>query len=283
MTYAKIEKDSITILGHRLTTMVIKFPRFILPEFNTHRMLSKNTASSRAQPARGNIDRVANKKTRFIPKDWRKNQPGMQGFESIQHPKRAEEIWDHAASYAAEFAKQLDNLGVHKQTVNRLLEPFMFTEMLVSATEWANFFALRHHPDAQPEMQELAKAMYEAYSNSTPKPLEAGSWHLPFIDDTCIIDTVNNITTEDLQETLIKRSVARCARVSYKLHDGASTTLDKDLGLYDRLLNANPGHMSPFEHQAMALTTSEQSGNFTGGFLQYRKTIVGENIKEFKI
>lgn len=279
---ARVEKDSTSPSGSRLTTMVICFPRFILPEFNTHRMFSKNTASSRAQPAKGNILKVNNKKTRFTPQDWRKNQPGMQGFEPIQHPKRAEEIWDHAASYAAEFAKQLDNLGVHKQTVNRLLEPFMFTEMVVSSTEWNNFFALRYHKDAQPEMQELAKAMYEAYKYSIPTKLNEGEWHLPFIDDDCIMDTLNDNSVTDLQDTLIKRSVARCARVSYKLFDGSPTTLEKDLELYNKLLNANPGHMSPFEHQGEALDTSEQSGNYTG-WKQYRKLFSNENITEFNV
>jgi hypothetical protein len=67
---AKIVADSLSIHGDRLTTLLITFPRFILAEVNTHRMLSKNTSSSRAIPFEKMIQSV--EKDPFIPIAWQK-------------------------------------------------------------------------------------------------------------------------------------------------------------------------------------------------------------------
>jgi thymidylate synthase ThyX len=175
--------------------------------------------------------------------------------------------------------------------VNRLLEPFQHITVVVTSTEWSNFFALRCHPDAQPEIKVLAEAMYVQYSASTPKSLLSGEWHLPFIPDTWDFRTstieeckyypfelTNGLTATDL---LIRRSVARCARVSYLNHDGTAPSLEKDLELYNRLVAGTPMHASPTEHQAMAIPNAEmRSGNFVG-WIQYRKTLANENITTF--
>jgi hypothetical protein len=129
---------------------------------------------------------------------------------------------------------------------------------------------------AQPEIAELAKVMWEKYSSNEPAEIPAGFWHLPFVD--VPVGNVNNIDWVPL----LKRSVARCARVSYLNHDGTSTTEEQDFTLYDRLLGAQPIHASPAEHQAMAGTNENLiSGNFHG-WTQYRKTLSGEYVKEFK-
>jgi thymidylate synthase ThyX len=199
-------------------------------------------------------------------------------------------MWLAACDEAVAAAKQLANLGVHKQYVNRILEPFAHISVVVSATEYSNFFTLRYHSMAQPEIQELAKQMWEAYQRSTPELLTPGQWHLPFVtkeelkNHTGVLQTYGGYSTVVAWDNLIKMSVARCARVSYNNHDGTNSTYEQDCALYDRLLGSQPIHASPAEHQAKALyvdQSTEWSGNFRG-WLQYRKTLEGENITEFK-
>jgi thymidylate synthase ThyX len=139
--------------------------------------------------------------------------------------------------------------GVHKQWANRLLEPFSYTTVIVSATEWTNFFGQRLHKDAQPEMQSVGWAIFEAITTSTPRICAASDWHLPYLQpDEAHLPTV----------TQIALCVARCARVSYLTHDGKRNA-NADLSLHDRLLTS--GHLSPFEHVAQA---GVGSGNFRG-------------------
>ncbi len=154
--------------------------------------------------------------------------------------------------------------GVHKQIANRLLEPFLWHTVIVTATEWSNFFAQRCDKDAQPEIQTIAYIMRALLAKSEPVRVEAGDYHLPLIQDdereTCTLDL------------LIKLSVARCARVSYLTHDGKRDHA-ADCALYDRLREGM--HMSPFEHVAWASMDDSQSGNFVG-WIQHRKAIANE-------
>lgn len=278
MIEAKIVKDSIAPSGVRLTTFVLTYPRFIHSEFMTHRMFSRNASSSRAIPVKKQIEMVANNPA--IPLAFTKNKPGMQGGEALdgKAAELAEKVWMMAAFHAMDKAKMLSDLEVHKQYANRLLEPFAHITVVCSATDYANFFALRYHPMAQPEIAELAKQMWEVYTSSSPVSLQENEWHLPFIgpsDYDTMVDG-NYLTPE----TLTKMSVARCARVSYLNHEGKIPTLEEDLKLYDRLVGSAPIHASPAEHQARALSVKTHSGNFLG-WEQYRKTLQGENIEEF--
>ena len=144
MIQAKIVADSINIQGNRLTTMEIVFPRYILAELNTHRMLSKNSASSRAIPFSKMVKEI--EESPFIPYAWQLNHKGMQGTEyltEIEDIKSAEGEWLKARDLAIQQARYLNGIGVTKQLVNRLLEPFMYHKVLVSATEFENFFNLR--------------------------------------------------------------------------------------------------------------------------------------------
>jgi thymidylate synthase ThyX len=187
-------------------------------------------------------------------------------------------------------ARMLADLEVHKQYANRILEPFAHITVVCSATDFANFFALRCHPMAQPEIHALADLMYEAYRTSQPEFLKDGFWHLPFVDEKCMQEVKDHFGVSCLQDSddainmAIKRSVARCARVSYLNHDGTSTSIEDDLKLYDRLLGSSPIHASPAEHQAQAgiLAEDSRSGNFRG-WLQFRKTLDRENIEEFEL
>ena len=286
-TSAEVNVDSVGPNGSRLTTMVVTFPRFILPEFNTHRMFSRNGASSRAIPVTKQIEQV--RTNPFVPNHFNKNAKGMQGGEPVDEELQriATVTWLKAAVRAAEQAEQLQAMGIAKQYANRLLEPFLYTTMVVTgvASAYSNFFALRCHKDAQPEMQELAKAMYDAYQASTPQLLPAGEWHLPFITESDRRLVVTDRCELDLDSTtsLLVKSVARCARVSYLNHDKSTPTLTEDYNLYNKLLDSRPGHFSPFEHQAQALVLN-QSDLFAGnlpGWRQYRKTLKNEYTKYF--
>lgn len=230
--YANVVEDSIAN-SVRLTTLELCYPRFIHSEFMTHRMLSRNASSSRAIPVDRMLEEV--KTDPAMPIHWGRNQPGMQADHEINFRDSALDAWDYGIDHAVIAASMLKDLGVHKQVTNRVLEPYQYIRVVVTATEWDNFFILRLHKDAQPEIQELARCMKEAMNKSTPTLLRTGEWHLPYI---------NADDTGDLN----KVSSARCARVSYLNHDKSNPDCLKDIELADKLLVA--GHMSPFEHIA---------------------------------
>ncbi|MBR5949903.1 MAG: FAD-dependent thymidylate synthase [Actinomycetaceae bacterium] len=258
---AKVVADSLAPSGVRLTTLELQYPRYIHSELMTHRVFSRCSASSRAIP----IDRMIEQAS-VVPAHWGKNQPGMQAAEELQGESRAQavEVWREAMLAAKKAAKKLSDIGVHKQTANRLLEPFMYMHTLVSATEWKNFFNLRISPLAQPEMCQLAIAMRDAMAASKPVQLGVGQWHTPYIGE----------QEEPELECCIKRSVARCARVSRNLH-GKTQVSDResDLELFKKLAGANPMHASPLEHVATPSWDSRDVASFVRNFrdwVQYR-------------
>jgi thymidylate synthase ThyX len=180
---ARILLDSISPAHIRLTTMEVRYPRFIHSEVLTHRVLSRNSSSSRAIPIRKMIDAVRNDPA--MPLAWGRNQSGMQARDEIDAPTRAlaEAEWKRALDDALTHAERLasSDINLHKQLVNRILEPFAWITVIVTATEWANFFTQRTHEDAQPEIQRIATLMLAAYRASTPRPLALGEWHTPLI------------------------------------------------------------------------------------------------------
>ena len=213
----------------------------------------------------------------------------------------AKELWRRAASDAADHAEEMMRIGVHKQIVNRLLEPFSHINVVATATEWDNFFGLRLHRDAQPEMRALAIAMWEAYKASEPKLLKPGEWHLPFISDSDAGAIIQSVVDAEWPEDTIddraleicrKVSVARCARVSYEsFESGRRSTVEEDLLLHDRLLGSQPLHASPAEHQATPDTVgipeyadltppwmNRRGHGYLVGWRQYRKMLMGEAV-----
>jgi thymidylate synthase ThyX len=276
----KILLDSINSSGDRLTTFELTYPRFIHSEFMTHRMFSRNSASSRAIPIEKMIERVESDPV--IPVYWGKNQKGMQAIEELEGDFRDASIsrWLRARDQAIIDARALIHYGVHKQIVNRLLEPWMWITVICSATMYENFFKLRCHPDAQPEIQKLAYMMRDEYRTSTPNPMYDGECHLPLLPDLKELIVGFLGTNEAIPATsgrfpscyLRKISVGRCARVSYLTHHGTRDP-QADIELHDRLLSS--GHWSPFEHVAYA-APGEISGNFHG-WVQYRKQFEGES------
>jgi len=250
MYEARIERDSITQYGERLTTFVVTMPRIVLAELNTHRMFSRSSASSRAIPVQKQIDRLY--KDPFEPVSWGKNQKGMQAEEDLspEQAKRAHDLWNEAMYKAIEGAERLLDLGVHKQLTNRLLEPFMWHTVIVTATEWDNFFHLRDSSKAQPEIQKPVSLMRALYRDSRPKLLGEGDWHLPFEPEDETQQAAYSI------EERIKMSVGRAARVSYLNHEGVPDPV-ADKRLADTCL-AN-GHMAPWEHVARPMSDYDRT------------------------
>ena len=260
---AEIIADSVSESGVRLTTMALIFPRIILPEFNTHRMFSRNARSTRAVPTSRLIKEV--RESPFVPVYFGLNKPGMQASEEMTVEAQAAALDTYLASarFAADSAEKLVELGLHKQHAGRIVEPYTWTYVCVTATEWDNWFYERDHEDAQPEIRLLAQKMQEAMEASKPKLLRVGDWHLPYLTD-------EDIALDKLSR--LKVSIARCARVSYKNFDGTKPSVLKDLELYEKLVG-DPPHLSPTEHQATPLDNADEwSGNFRG-WQQFRKTL----------
>lgn len=298
---AKVILDSVGPAGQRLTTSQLTYPRFIHAEFMTHREFSRNASSSRAIPVVKMIEQVRTDPA--MPIHWGMNQPGMQAHQElplagIEMAKRA---WWEAALEAVDNAEVMNKLGLHKQVVNRVLEPYQWMHVIVTTVSHTNFDGLRRHADAQPEIKYLADIWAEARAASTPTQLPLGVWHLPYIMEQDWAEakvylkrgriTRDEPSAEQLNHLLAQVSAARCARVSYLTHDGQKPSIEKDLELYERLAGSQPIHASPLEHQATpdlydpqdydfyyGWAQHELHGNLTG-WKQFRKLHDGEYIR----
>jgi thymidylate synthase ThyX len=230
--YAKVIAHSKSPWGCEIASLEVKFPRFILAEMNTHRVMSRSYRSSRAVPSNKLLDEVINNPA--LPVFWGANQSGMSANGEIRDKDVVAAIWKNTGRSVAATVETLTRVyGLHKQTANRLIEPWMFAKGVITATDWENFFRLRLAPDAQPEMQAAAQCMLEALVNSNPDRIGFGKWHLPYVNE------------PSRKAKLI--SAARCARASYDKH-GQPTSDKEDLKLAFRLRDTF--HMSPFEHPA---------------------------------
>lgn len=290
---AKILADSLSGEGVRLTTMELVFPRFVHSELMTHRVFSRNASSSRAIPTKRAIKMMRD--TPAVPASWRMNQAGMQGYEvaSMEVAMKAQEIWLSAMESAIEHSENMDALGIHKQVVNRIAEPYSHIKVVLTSVYWDNWNTLRNHHAADPTIAALAVAIETAREASTPKPLGLREWHLPYIDGEAI-DAIKRYLSDEtiahsddtINDIAIKVSTARCARVSYNNHDGSKTDIEKDLKLHDMLLKDQPIHASPAEHQAQpdfrinhhGMWANERLHANLHGWRQYRKTLENENM-----
>jgi hypothetical protein len=214
-------------------------------------------------------------------------------------------IWLKARDTAVATVSEMNTIGISKQLANRILEPFLMHQVIISSTEWENFLSLRAHFDAQNEMQILAFLVLDALNESEPKVLKPGQWHTPFGD--CLdLNRLNDLrrkleqsenpvvsTVEELSRMI---SVARCARVSYDNMNGTDD-YEKDIKLFLQLKDS--GHFSPFEHVARAMREDEYfsyaqtapsfveygwCANFRG-FIQLRRTFgrATENRQEWRL
>ena len=255
---AKVIKDSISPQGIRITTLELEYPRIIHSELMTHRVFSRNSASSRAIPVSKVIELVESNPA--MPVHWGKNQAGMQAKEELDelNKEAVRQLWLEAAKQAVSIAKVMADIGGHKQVVNRLLEPFQHMKVVVTSTEWANWDWLRDHPDADPTIHALAKEMKKARSASIPLPLKYGEWHLPYVntglsklDGSQIYYDENHNQIELEQARMISASC--CAQTSYRKQDGS---LEKAEDIFKKLVESEPCHASPVEHQAVPIEYS---------------------------
>lgn len=268
MISVSIVADSVNEDGVRLTTFELTYPRFIHSEVMTHRIFSRNSSSSRAIPAKVMIDKV--KHAPFVPMYWGANKAGMQAGEELSKEaiSKCTWTWLSAAEQAVKHAEALTEQGLHKQIVNRLLEPFSLITVILTSTSFTNFFKLRCSTMAEPHLQHLAELMRKHFEASRPRCIEPNCWHLPYVDGS---------ESDDMND-LIKKSVARCARGSY-LQASGDFTLNEDMALYERL--ANSGHWSPFEHQAVArYDTLREPSNFHHSWTQLRRIVDKDRVQQ---
>lgn len=264
MIKAQIIADSVNIIGQRITTWILTYPRFIHAEFMTHRAFSRNAASSRAIPIAKMLAAVNERPA--APEYWGANQKGMQAAVELTGEGKSNAIqkWIFARDGAVNACLALDDCDLHKQITNRVIEPWSHITVLATATTHGNFFALRAHKDAQPEFQVLAYTMLREYLKSKPVFLDEDEWHIPFSDKMVEGTSIEN---------RLKIATARAARISYLTFEGA-IDVEKDYELHDRL--AASGHWSPFEHCAQNKANHVRYGNFIG-WMQYRKKFTAEN------
>lgn len=260
---ARILRDSISKAGVRITTFEVVHPRFLLAEFNTHKMVSKNSGSSRAKPTEQVIDQV--QINAFVPETFNQRVKGMGIGDALDETKQKESrrAWLRLKEHAVATARILNELGVDKSRVNRLLEPFMWHTAILTATDWDNFFALRCPPGdpdpdfpAQIEFQIAAVEMREALKASTPDQLGKDAWHLPLVSieevQAYILENEIEVTEWHKRVWPIWKMVSagRCARVSYDKHRDIEP-IDTTIVRAQRLVQS--GHLSPFEHIARPL------------------------------
>ena len=230
---------------HRFATFLIRFPKILLQELNTHRQLVRNCGSSRAIPTKTVIEKV--RKDSYIP-TFTVNQPGMTGeLADTALNTDAEVLWLNALDEAIKYSEALQKEGIHKQDANRLLEPFEYVDLVLSGTEWENFFKLRCAFDTQPAFKFIAQRCKLLLELDTPDILAPGEWHIPFDDF-----YTNNHTLEEK----IKIAIARIARVSYGNHGKEGLDYEADFRLADKLLES--GHLSPLEHVAKCVSTNSR-------------------------
>ena len=312
---AKIMCDSVSQAGNRLTTFELSYPRIVHAEFMTHRMFSRNAASSRAIPFTKMVEQLGAMPVRFGQANSGMQDKGVEHNVPVylyDEDYSYIDAWKIAQHNAEEVASAFNKAGFHKQVMNRLLEPFQFIKVVVTATEWANFFWLRDDGPADPTIAELARCMRAAYDSSVPLELLEGEYHLPYVNrsrssrfDNLIYsiedgDSEIELTVEDA----IIVSGARCAAVSFRKTD---YDLEKSKQVYDRLVGDDHKHGSALEHQAKVMMKIDHgdgffdpenvptnpntwedgvshvdrdhnlwSGNFVG-WIQNRKLIPGEN------
>lgn len=303
---AKIIGHSISPKRDELISYELVFPRYILPEFNTHREFSRNSASSRAIPFNKMVESVVN--NTFIPIAWQKHHKGMQGkeYHNDEISERfAPNTWLRARDKALEEAKMLyNNCEVTKQLANRLLEPFMWHKVIMTTSKQglSNFFNLRcpayennagvywkskksfndenlygkdfsdihwlerNNADGEIHISLLAEAMWDSYNESKPQELNEGDYHIPYGNTIEFIELTTGLSLEDK----IKVVIGMCARVSYTTVDDESTPTAKTyISIYDKMVKAEPFHASPFEHVARVMTDDEYSKFIRGDISIY--------------
>lgn len=308
---AQVVKHSVGWLPSHLPmlTFYLRYPRVIHAEMMTHKDFSRSASSSRAIPVARMLKQVWNDPA--IPIHWGQNQPGMQAERELPVWKRnfMRNLWQLCARVVCVFVWVAMKMGLHKQTANRLLEPWQWMHVTLTTCKLANFFHLRIHKDAQPEIRHLTILMQASQRRSTPVVLQKGEWHLPWIEAEDVILArqyvaadlhidMPSASDERVVALLKKMSAARCARSSYANFNGERNIVS-DQSTFSKLVESTPVHASPCEHQATPDSLIKQiiykesapaiheevweqphlHGNLTG-YIQYRNTIADHYIPD---
>ena len=288
--------------GKEIVTFELVYPRMVHAELMTHRMFSRNAASSRAIPISKVVEMVRDNPA--TPSHWGINQPGMQARQEFTGDalEQIQRLWDDAAYSAANFSEVMANMGAHKQVANRVTEPYQWMKVVLTYTEGNNWYWLRDHTDADPTIHELARKMWQAVSTKTPFVIYPGEWHVPYVNRvrdagglkylTEIYISDDNFESQWLTlEQALAVSSSCCAQVSYRLLD---LSLEKAMMIYGRLVESEPVHASPFEHQATpmrknpdfrskGITHRDRDGKFWSanfqGYIQHRQ-LIPNNAKQ---
>lgn len=286
------ENSSTTVVGSCIATCLAKtgpvytfelvYPRVIHGEFMTHRVFSRNAMSSRATPAMTLISDVLEHP--YMPKYLLGNKSGMVGEDTLTEDQKQQFLgeYNHLIGYTCQKAIEMAKLGVHKNLINRLIEPFSFMKTIVTATDWDNFFKLRLAPDAEPNMQDLAKAIQDSMVEVDELAYKCKStlytdcdclytgttyYHLPYIRE-------DELDQDALKLMMV--SAARCARVSYLTHEGKNPTFDEDLKLFFKL--SEGGHYSPMEHPCVVSGDTERKQFYNLNGAKSLRYILCENL-----
>jgi hypothetical protein len=252
----KLIKHSVSEKGKNIYTFECVYQRFAHAEIMTHRAFTRNASSSRAIPVLKLAWEAIKNPVGFV--FWGKNKKGMSAKEELAglRLKLAKFVWYTTARICGVSAILLNKIGLHKQNANRLVEPFTRIKVLITTTELNNFFALRDHKDAQPELQVIAKKMKACIKDSVPQLLKKGEWHLPYVDSKSKYDR--------------EASASLCAQVSFRALDDSEEKLKR---IFQKLIIEQPVHASPTEHQATPLDDPhERDSNFVG-WKQFRTEI----------
>lgn len=264
----KIIADSIAQDSNiRLTTFELEYPRYIHAEIMTHRVFSRNAQSSRAVPVKAQIERT--RSNPVYPIEFGVNKAGMSSVDLLdeQDTDFASSVWYALNQACCDASETLNDIGLHKQWSNRVTEPFSTIKVVITATEWENFFWLRYDKDAaQPEIVELARLMQEAMDSNIPFPMSEGEWHTPYVEIGLSKLTGKRIYYDEnhnqltLEEAL-KISASCCAQVSYRRLD---TSKAKAIEIYEKLFSGPKPHLSPVEHQATPVSERYEWGDILG-------------------
>lgn len=258
--------------GSDLITVEVTLHRFVLAELNTHRVFSRNSASSRAIPVEKMRERYGNDYA--WPISWPAEQAGMQGGAELtgEDLHDAKDLFDEVQAFTydriGEYLRKHPEKErrLHKSVLNRLMEPMQWHTVIITSTEWENFFGLRCHPLAQPEIRLAAEKIRSAIEASTPRVLTDGEWHTPYAK----VDFVAGTGPGNVR--LLVESAARCAWVSTTSHDG-DHSYEACVRMVQRLATARPMHASPFEHQAIPVlgSSSREWGKLRGNLHGWRQ------------
>lgn len=264
--HCEVLADSVNPIGQRVTTVQIRLPLVVWPEFLTHRTFSRNARSNRAVPSRVLISEVL--RNPFVPEFWGRNQAGMQAGAELTGWRRwvARKAWLWARYPAIAAAWTMARVGLHKQDANRVLNPWQWIDAVVTAgeAEWQAFFALRCHPLADPKIHTIAQMIRAAIEDSTPQHLTREQWHLPYYTD----------RSEKPGEETLWASVGACARVSYRCFDGTHSD-EENSKLGRRLASEKPAHASPLEHVLQATELYKRQPGPVGGAWRSLRQIEG--------